>query len=291
MAVGSAQPTTYKDEQERAAAEERQRKAKEKAGKNISGTSPYESEPVSGPIGGLGKALQNKIEALKQIKQDKQKAEREENVPWSGYNRGSTGPTQWTQDEANRVRAMGDTGIDRNYTPNMFNRDAVDSDRQKADLDKFMRGRAEGKDLISERTARLMTDQTRRGIASQARGTGTRYNPALQAQANRAQASAGQNIAAQTAVAKAQEQQAAQSAYMASQAGIRQQDQGALGQGLASEGQDADYRKFMENLGANYQSLGLSESFADQANRQAYYDRLMKMWAVQNGYDLNTGKY
>lgn len=198
-------------------------------------------------------------------------------------------PSAWGTKSANRSRQEGKAGPKREYTPGMFTQDRNASNIQNAAMNEFLANRARGNNLISDRAARMMTDQARKGIASQAAGTGIRYNSAAQMAATRAQASAGQNIAAQTSVAKAQEQAAAQQAYIAQQNAIRAQNQAAMGLGLQSEGQSADYKKFQDNLAANYESLGLSQQFQNKANQQALQDRYMKIWMAQNGYDLSTG--
>lgn len=196
------------------------------------------------------------------------------------FMRGKEGPTRWTKGQTDRARGLGNRGIKRNRTPDMWNRDRDSAHNQQRDMNSFLQGRAEGKNLISTKAINDMTNHTRAGIQSQAAGTGTSYNPALAQAATSAMASAGQNIAGAGAQMAAAEKAQAQKDFIEAQAARRGQNQAALGLGLSSEGQDADWRKFMENLGANYQSLGTSESFQDQANKQALADRYQQYWAM-----------
>lgn len=204
-----------------------------------------------------------------------------------GYMRDKEGPTGWTKDETDRARGLGYEGAKRTYTPGNMARDAASSKSQQNDINAFLRARASGQNMISDAAARQQNDVTRRGIASQAQGTGARYNPAVAMMATREQASVGQRNAAATTVARTTEQAAAQKALLDAQAQRRGQDQAAMNAGLASEGQDLDWRKAMESQGAGYASLGLSETFQDQANKQLYADKLMRMWAMLNNKEMN----
>lgn len=199
--------------------------------------------------------------------------------------RGRRGPTDWTRKEASRARREGAAGVKHGRSGRMFGQDAYNSDIQQRDINRFLRGRAQGQGLVASQAARNMSNNARASIAARAQG-GT--NPAAAMAAMRTQAQAGNAVAQKAAAGIADEQAKAQKNVLQAQAARRAQDQAALGQGLKSEGQDAAFRKFMENLAGNYHSFGTSESFQDNANKQAYADRLMQMNAMMNNKKMDN---
>jgi hypothetical protein len=147
---------------------------------------------------------------------------------------------------------------------------------------------ARGDKSASRLAAKAALEDTQKAIAARAASAPGGYNPALQRESVFAQSKAGQDIAGQVSAKAAQEQLAAQRAYLQASAAMRGQD-------IAQQAQEGNWFTQQGQFGLNaaalkqkYLAMGLTDKLATQ---QALMD-LEKLKASQSlgqqGLDLQS---